>query len=113
EPGVSFSDGAENFKSRDHSVAGQADFGEDDVPRLFAAQAAAALEQFVQHILIADGDAGQLNASFSQSQFQSEIAHYCRNDSVASKLPARGQVIRHDEHHLVAVHQIAALIDHQ
>src|SRR5262249_9933682 len=72
-----------------------------------------AFQQFVQHVLITYEGSRQRNATFSQSQLQTEITHHCRNDSVAGKLSARAQVIGHDEQDLIAVHQIAAFVNHQ
>ena len=65
----------------------------------------------VEHVAVADGRLDHLDAVLGERAAQTEVRHHGRDDGVASELAAFVQIERDDRQHLVAVDEVAALVD--
>ena len=101
----------EHLQRRDQAVAGRRMVGEDDVPRLLAADIVAARAHRLEHVAVADLGAQQLEAGLAEMPLEAEVRHHRRDDAVALELAAALQAERDQRHQLVAVDDLALLVD--
>ena len=85
--------------------------GEDDVPRLLAADVAAALSHALQHIAVANLRTQKLEAGGAQLPLQAKVGHDGGDDAVALELAATLKSKGNQRHQLVTIHNPAFLVD--
>ena len=65
----------------------------------------------LEHVAVADLGAEQLEPCVAKLPLEAEVGHHRRHDRVALELAARLQAERDQRHQLVAVDQLALLVD--
>jgi hypothetical protein len=73
---------------------------------------AAALAHFLENIAIADFRPNELEARFAKLPLEAEVGHDRGDHGIALQLSPRAQSKRDQRHQLVAVDDLALLVDH-
>ncbi len=83
----------------------------NDVPRVFAAELPAFLDQLFQDIAVADGRPCKRNADSRQRLFRTQVGHQRADHAAVQELVLLAE-LRNDEQQLVSVIEPAVLIRH-
>ena len=101
----------EHLQAGDEPVAGGRIVAEDDVPRLLAADIAAARAHRLQDVAVADLGSLEGDAILGEAAFKTEVGHDGSDDCVARENAAAMMVEPDQRHQLVAVDDGAFLVD--
>ena len=106
-------DGLHELDGGEDAVARGGKLAEDDVARLLAADTAAGGTHVLPHVAVAHLRLGVLDAGLVERLVETQVAHDGRGDLVGHQVALVLHVARADVHNLVAVNQVAVLVDGQ
>ena len=101
---------AQHIQRRGYAVTREEVIGEDDVPRLLAADRQIAAYHLLHHVLVADRRPDHLDAAFAQSDLESDIAHHRGDDGVAFQPALRLEIPRAHQQDRIAVDDPASRV---
>ena len=97
----------QQVKHCEHAVASSGMLMKDDVARLFAADGRADPDHFFQHIFVADGGTGKVDAVPFQRDGKAQVGHYGGDNGVSGEMAALFGVASADQQDMVAIYLAA------
>ena len=106
-------DHARDQERGQNAVAGGRVIAGDDVAGLLAAEAVAGCQHLLEHVAVAHAGLHGVDASLAHGNQQTQVAHDSDDERVLGECPARLSVDGQRTHDLVAVDEVALVVDGQ
>ena len=104
-------DDVQKLQRRQHPVTGRVEIKKNNVAGLFAADIVAVFAHLFDDIAVADLSLDGIKVIFGHRFVQTDVAHNGRHDRILLQATAFAHILAADEHDLVAVDDIAELVN--
>ena len=104
-------DDVQKLQRRQHPVTGRVEIKKNNVAGLFAADIVAVFAHLFDDVAVADLSLDGIKVIFGHRFVQTDVAHNGRHDRILLQAAAFAHILAADEHNLVAVDDIAELVN--